>query len=36
MADRMRAEAHVGRQQHSDLAAKGATPAAPKNNPSGG
>ena len=36
MAQRMRAESHVGRQQHSDLAAEHATPAAPTSNPSGG
>jgi len=36
MADRMRAEAHVGRHGHSNVAAQSATPAAPKNNPSGG
>jgi cytochrome c oxidase subunit 1 len=36
MADRMRAEAHVGRHQHSNLAAERATQAAPRNSPSGG
>ena len=36
MADRMRAEAHVGRQGHSNLATKSTQPATNENNPSRG
>ena len=36
MAERMRAESHVGRQGHSNLAAESAQPAACENNPSVG
>jgi cytochrome c oxidase subunit 1 len=35
MSQRMRAESHIGRQQHSELAAESPTSFAPKNNPSG-